>query len=155
MSIWKHRPDLEALRATHAHTADRVLGIEYSEVGDDYLCARMPVDERTMQPFRILHGGASVLLAESVGSCAANHCVDQSEAYCVGLDINANHVRGARGGFVTGTARPLHLGGSTQVWEIRITDDDQRLICIARLTMSVLRRTQPRAEAPATPFSAA
>lgn len=151
MSIWKHHPTLDDLRALHTDTAERVLGIEFVEVGEDFLTARMPVDRRTMQPFRILHGGASALLAESVGSCAANLCVDQHESYCVGLDINANHVRGARGGWVTGTARPLHIGSSTHVWEIRITDEDDRLVCISRLTMSVRQRDARLGEVPATP----
>jgi 1,4-dihydroxy-2-naphthoyl-CoA hydrolase len=151
MSIWKHQPTLNELRDLHTDTAERFLGIEFVEIGEDFLKARMPVDHRTMQPFRILHGGASALLAESVGSCAANLCVDQREAYCVGLDINANHVRGARGGWVTGTARPLHIGGSTHVWEIRIADEADNLVCIARLTMSVRRRPEKLAQPPATP----
>jgi 1,4-dihydroxy-2-naphthoyl-CoA hydrolase len=93
-----------------------------------------------VQPFRILHGGASVLLAESVGSCAANLCVDHERFYCVGLDINANHVRGVKSGWVTGTARPLHIGQSTHVWQIHITNEAGALVCVSRLTMSVLRR---------------
>ena len=100
----------------------------------------MPVDARTVQPFGILHGGASVLLAETVGSCAANLCVDEERSYCVGLDINANHGRGAKSGWVTATARPFHLGRTTQVWEIRIVDDAGQLVCISRLTMAVVDR---------------
>ncbi len=116
------------------------LGIEYTEVGSDYLCARMPVDERTRQPMGLLHGGASVALAETLGSIAAYLTIDADKQYCVGLDINANHVRGVTGGFVYGKATPLHLGRSTQVWEIRITDEAGKLVCISRLTMAVLER---------------
>lgn len=141
MSIWVTRPTLAAL-ADQAHgTMIEHLGIEFLEVGDDYLKARMPVDARTLQPFGLLHGGASAALAETLGSAAANWCVDFSRQMCVGLDINANHVRAVRTGWVYGTARPLHLGASTQVWDIRLADDRARLVCIARLTMAVLNRT--------------
>jgi len=140
MAIWSKTFTLEDLKARHADTAEGHMGIEFTAIGDDWLAARMPVDSRTVQPFRILHGGASVLLAESVGSCAANLCVDQQRFYCVGLDINANHVRGVKSGWVTGTARPLHIGKSTHVWQIDITSDAGALVCVSRLTMSVLRR---------------
>ena len=140
MPIWKKQFTLDDLKALHVDTAEGHLGIEFTGIGDDWLAARMPVDKRTVQPFRILHGGASVLLAESVGSCAANLCVDQEQFYCVGLDINANHIRGMKSGWVTGTARPLHLGRSTHVWQIHITNETGALVCVSRLTMSVLRR---------------
>ena len=140
MSIWSTRPTLEALRQQAMGTLIEHLGIEFLEVGDDYLSARLPVDARTVQPFGILHGGASVALAETLGSAAANWCVNRAEKRCVGLDINANHVRATRSGYVTGTARPLHLGATTHVWEIRIEDEQARLVCIARLTMAVLKR---------------
>ena len=116
------------------------LGIEFTEVGPDYVCAKMPVDERTRQPMGLLHGGASVALAETLGSIAAYCTIDPDKQYCVGLDINANHVRAVSDGFVYGKATPLHLGRSTQVWEIRITDEAGKLVCISRLTMSVLDR---------------
>jgi 1,4-dihydroxy-2-naphthoyl-CoA hydrolase len=116
------------------------LGIEFTEVGPDYVCAKMPVDERTRQPMGLLHGGASVALAETLGSIAAYCTIDADKQYCVGLDINANHIRGVSEGFVYGKASPLHLGRSTQVWEIRITDEAGKLVCISRLTMSVLDR---------------
>jgi 1,4-dihydroxy-2-naphthoyl-CoA hydrolase len=116
------------------------LGIEFTEVGPDYVCAKMPVDERTRQPMGLLHGGASVALAETLGSIAAYCTIDPDKQYCVGLDINANHVRAVSDGFVYGKATPLHLGRSTQVWEIRITDETGKLVCISRLTMSVLDR---------------
>lgn len=140
MPIWKTERTLQHLQDWNRNTAAERLGIEFTEIGDDWLSARMPVDARTVQPFGILHGGASVLLAETVGSCAANLCVDAEQSYCVGLDINANHVRGAKSGWVTATARPFHLGRTTQVWEIRIVDDAGQLICISRLTMAVVER---------------
>lgn len=146
MTIWKKSFTLDDLKRLHADTAEGHLGIEFCGIGEDWLAARMPVDSRTVQPFRILHGGASVLLAESVGSCAANLCVDQEKFYCVGLDINANHLRGASSGWVTGTARALHIGKSTQVWQIHITNEAGALVCVSRLTMSVLRR--PSTESP-------
>ena len=121
------------------------LGIEFTEIGADFLRGRMPVDERTVQPYGIVHGGASVLLAETLGSCAAVHCIDQARFLCVGQEINANHVRSARAGWVTGTARPFHLGRSSQVWGIELSDDAGRLTCIARLTMAVLTRPAPQA----------
>ncbi len=141
MSIWYARPTLEVLHQLAAETMIEHLGIEFLEVGDDYLSARLPVDARTVRPYGILHGGASVALAETLGSAAANWCVDRAEKMCVGLDINANHVRAVRSGHVIGTARPLHLGASTQVWEIRVEDEQARLVCIARLTMAVLNRS--------------
>ncbi|HTP09250.1 MAG TPA: hotdog fold thioesterase [Anaerolineae bacterium] len=141
MSIWYTYPTLEALQQRAAGTMIAHLGIEYLEVGDDFLRARMPVDARTVQPFGILHGGASMALAETLGSTAANWCVDFAEKMCVGLDINANHVRAARSGYVIGTSRPVHLGSSTHVWEIRIENEQAQLICLARLTMAVLKRT--------------
>ncbi len=115
------------------------LGIEFTEVGADYVRGTMPVDARTHQPFGLLHGGASVLLAETLGSTAGGLCVDEGQGV-VGIEINANHLVGVREGKVTGTARPLHVGRSTQVWEIRIEDDQGRLACISRLTLAVVSR---------------
>lgn len=140
MSIWFRKPTLEEANQHFDITILGVLGIRFTEVGDDYITGTMPVDTRTHQPFGILHGGASVVLAESLGSLAANFCVDSAKFYCVGLDINANHMRSVRSGTVTGTARPVHLGKSTQVWEIRIVDDANKPVCISRLTMAVLVR---------------
>jgi 1,4-dihydroxy-2-naphthoyl-CoA hydrolase len=113
------------------------LDIVITEVGPDYVVGRMPVDDRTRQPFGLLHGGASVALAESLGSMAANLSVNQDTHYCVGLEINANHIRSVTSGFVYGRATPLHVGSTTHVWEIRITDEQSRLVCISRLTMAV------------------
>lgn len=114
------------------------IGIEFTELGDDYVRGRMPVDKRTHQPWGILHGGASVVLAETLGSTGAGLVVDPEKYHCVGQEINANHVRAVASGFVIGTARPQHLGRRSHVWEIRITDERDKLVCISRLTMSVL-----------------
>lgn len=143
MSIWKVEPELEQLNnASKQNTIAEVLGIEITEIGQDYIKGTMPVDKRTRQPMGILHGGASVVLAESLGSMAANLCVDTSKHYCVGLDINANHLRAVRNGVVTGVAKPIHLGRSTHVWEIKIDDEKGRPVCISRLTMAVLSHGQ-------------
>ena len=136
-SIFRRGLDLAALNALSKGTAIEALGIEFVDIGDDRLVATMPVDPRTVQPYGLLHGGASVLLAETLGSSAGNMCVAEGEI-CVGLEINANHVRAVREGRVTGTARPLHLGRSTQVWEIRIEDARGRLACVSRLTLAVV-----------------
>jgi 1,4-dihydroxy-2-naphthoyl-CoA hydrolase len=140
MSIWKKKETAEGLQKWNANTAAERLGIEFIEIGDDWLSARMPVDTRTVQPYGILHGGASVLLAETVGSCAGYLCLEEDKAYCVGLDINANHIRSATTGWVIGTARPFHLGRTTQVWDIRIVDEAGQLVCVSRLTMAVVNR---------------
>lgn len=116
------------------------LGIEFTELGPDYFRGRMPVDHRTRQPFGILHGGASVALAETLGSTAAGLVVDPDKYRCLGQEINANHVRAVAEGYVIGTAKPLHIGRRSHVWEIRITDEQDRLVCISRLTMFVLER---------------
>lgn len=140
MTIWKKQPDLATFKQIHLNTAVQHLGIELTNVGDNWLEARMPVDKRTVQPFGILHGGASVLLAETVGSAASNLCLDNETHYAVGLDINANHVRSVREGYVHARAEPVHIGRSTHVWSITIRDDAGNLICISRLTMSVQSR---------------
>ena len=144
MSIWKQTTDLERINAWNRDTLVEHLGMRVTEVGDDYVRGTMPVDARTRQPFGLLHGGASVALAETLGSLAGNLCIDAGEM-AVGLDINANHVRAATSGVVTGTARVLHLGRTTQVWEIRIEDERARLICISRLTLAVVPRPSPHA----------
>ncbi|UPQ89892.1 hotdog fold thioesterase [Vibrio sinaloensis] len=136
MSIWKRPIDLDLLNKTSHNTLIEHLNIVYSDVGEDFISATMPVCSFTHQPLGMLHGGASVVLAETLGSVAANFCVD-ADSYCVGLDINANHVRSMRSGQVIGTATPIHLGVSTQVWQINITDERGRLICTSRLTTAV------------------
>jgi len=123
-------------------TMSEYLGIEWLEVGDDFLKATMPVDHRTKQPYGLLHGGASCVLAETVGSMASAMVVDHSKFVCVGLEINANHVRSAREGRVTGVASPLHLGSNTHVWDIKIYDEVQKLVCISRLTVAVIPRKE-------------
>ena|ERR1044071_1205228 len=140
MSIWFEPCTVEQARFGQRCLQDH-LGIEMLELGPDYLRGRMPVDDRTRQPHGILHGGASVALAETLGSVAANLVVDRSRLRCVGQEINANHVRSIAAGWVIGTARPLHLGRRSQVWEIRIVDERDRLVCISRLTMAVVELT--------------
>jgi len=137
--IWKKKYEIKDFNDRSQDTAVTLLDIRCEEVGDDFLKASMPVDKRTHQPLGILHGGMSVVLAESVMSTAGNWVVDFPNEYCVGLEINANHIRSVRDGRVTGTARPLHLGRSTQVWETRIEQGD-KLICVSRMTLAVLRR---------------
>ena len=114
------------------------LGIRFTEVGPDFLRATMPVNEHTHQPFGMLHGGASVTLAETVGSVASLMCVDAEQYRCVGQEVNANHLRGISTGTVTATARPFHLGGRSHVWHIEIRDESERLVCVSRLTMAVV-----------------
>jgi 1,4-dihydroxy-2-naphthoyl-CoA hydrolase len=145
MSLWKSPIDLDRINGWNRNTLVEHLGMRVTEIGDDFVRGTMPVDARTHQPFGLLHGGASVALAESLGSLAGNLCIDPGAELAVGLDINANHVRGVTSGLVTGTARPLHLGRTTQVWEIRIEDEFARLVCISRLTLAVVPRPSPKA----------
>lgn len=140
MKIWQSDIDLKLVTERATNTMSEYLGIEFTHVGDDFLSARMPVDHRTKQPANIMHGGASCVLAETVGSTAAQFCVDMKKYYCVGLDINTNHLRMAKEGYVTGVAKPFHLGKSTQVWGIEIKDDAGKLVSVTRLTMAVLER---------------
>jgi uncharacterized protein (TIGR00369 family) len=138
-SLFRRTITLDALNALSRGTAMEPLGIVFTELGTDYLRGSMPVDARTRQPYGLLHGGASVLLAETLGSTAGGLCVEEGQGV-VGIEINANHLAGVRDGLVTGTARPLHVGRSTQVWEIRIEDARGRLACISRLTLAVVNR---------------
>lgn len=138
MKIFKEGVTVEVLNRMSANTMMEHIGIVYTRVGDDYIEATMPVDKRTHQPLGLLHGGASVTLAETLGSVAANSCVDTSKQFCVGLEINANHVKSVRSGMVTGITRPIHIGRKTQLWEIRITNEANELVCISRITMAVL-----------------
>ena len=139
MSIWRSPQTLEDLNSAGDGTMIRHLGIVFSEIGGDFLRATMPVDDRTRQPYRLLHGGASVALAETLGSTGSVMCVDKAGFLCVGQEINANHVRSARRGQVTGTARPVHLGGRSHVWAIEIVDDGLALVCISRMTVAVVK----------------
>ena len=140
MSIWKHDPVLEVLNKQNKNTLCEQLGMEFTEIGEDYLKARMPVDGRTRQPLGLLHGGASVALAETLGSCAAALCIDLMSQQPVGLEINANHIRAVRDGYVEGVARPLHIGRSTHVWEIKIHNQEDKLVCVSRITMAIIDR---------------
>ncbi len=142
MSIWVMRPDIDTLNRFHENTAIELLGIEITEVGDDFLRGTMPVDRRTVQPMGLLHGGASVVLAETLGSAASMHCLDLDVSYCVGLDVNANHIRGVKEGVVTATARPFHLGRASHVWDIRIEDESGRLVCVSRLTTMIVGKSR-------------
>ncbi|ALJ00275.1 hotdog fold thioesterase [Rufibacter tibetensis] len=138
----KSRADvsLEKLNAWNKNTLGEHLGMEYTEIGEDYLVGRMPVDHRTHQPLGLLHGGASVALAETLGSVGATMYLDLEKQYCVGLEINANHIKSVRSGYVYGKATAIHVGRKTQVWEIRITSETGDLVCISRITMAVLDR---------------
>jgi 1,4-dihydroxy-2-naphthoyl-CoA hydrolase len=138
MSLWKQPADLARLNGWSANTMMEALGIRITAVGDDWLAGSMPVDQRTHQPYGLLHGGASVALAETLGSTAAMLTLDPEKELAVGLDINANHIRGVRSGTVTGTAKALHIGRTTQVWEIRIENEEGALVCISRITMAVI-----------------
>ena len=138
MSIFQQGVTLQQANKMCENTLVSHLGIEFTAIGEDFIEAKMPVDHRTHQPMGLLHGGASVALAETMGSVGAVCCLDSSKQYCVGLEINANHIKSARSGFVFGTARPIHLGKKTQVWEIKITNEQKELVCISRITMAIL-----------------
>lgn len=136
--IWKIRPTPELLASNYsAKCMVDYIGIEITDVGDDYITGRMPVDHRTTQPYGLLHGGASCALAETLGSIGGAFCVDPTKQIVVGLEINANHIRGIKEGFVYGTAKPIHLGKSTQVWGINIVNESKQLVCTSRLTLAV------------------
>jgi uncharacterized protein (TIGR00369 family) len=137
-AIWTRPISVADLSRIHENTAPAHLGIEFLEVGDDFITGRVPVDARTRQPYGLLHGGVSVVLAETLGSCGAIYCTPPGH-YVVGLDINANHIRAAKSGWVTGKATPVHVGRSTQVWAIELRDEAGKLTCVSRLTLSVLR----------------
>jgi len=141
MSIW-FDPSItpSQLQLIAKDTMGEHLGIEFTKIGENSLSARMPVDNRTRQPYGLLHGGASATLAETVGSVASAFVIDQQRFYCVGIEINANHIRSIREGFVYATATPLHLGKTTHVWDIRINDEREKLICVSRLTVAILQR---------------
>ena len=139
-SIWYSKPTLEEMAESRRNTMLDYVGIELLEVGPDFLKGRMPVDRRTHQPYGIMHGGASCVLAETLASLAGNYCLNQAEHYCVGIEINTSHIKSIRSGFVIGVAKPLHLGRSTQVWEIPIRDESENLISMTRLRLAVLDR---------------
>ena len=138
MSIWLQQPELNALNALSKNTIVELLDIRFEAFDDDSLTASMVVDPRTHQPYGLLHGGASVVLAETLGSTASYLCIDSRRFYCVGLEVNANHLRGVRSGRVTAVARPVHLGRTTHVWDIRLSGEDGKASCISRLTMAIV-----------------
>jgi 1,4-dihydroxy-2-naphthoyl-CoA hydrolase len=138
MSIWRNAATVEELQGRARNTLIEWLGMRFTEIGPDFLRASMPVHAHTHQPMGVLHGGASVALAETVGSTAANLCVDSAREMCLGQEINANHLRPVYAGEVTATARPLHRGNRSQVWQIEIRDAEERLVCVSRLTMAVV-----------------
>lgn len=138
MTIWHRPPDIDALNAKQKNTIGELLDIRFEAVDDESLTASMVVDQRTHQPYGLLHGGASVVLAETVGSSASYLVIDPSKFFCVGIEVNANHLRGLRSGRVTAVARPVHLGRTTHVWDIRLTSDDGKASCISRLTVAVV-----------------
>lgn len=140
MGIFNPGMTLEMLNDLSRNTLASYIGIEFTGIGDDYLEAKMPVDFRTQQPFGLLHGGASVVLAETLGSVAASFCIDQTKYFCVGLEINANHLKSVREGVVTGITKPIHVGNKTQVWEIKIKNESGGLLCISRITIAVLEK---------------
>src|SRR5437870_3112162 len=143
MPIWFDSSlSLEKLRPLGMNTMGEHIGIEWTEVGENFIKAKMPVDHRTKQPYGLLHGGASCVLSETIGSVASAMIVDHSKFVCVGLEINANHVRSARTGFVTGIAKPLHLGSNTHVWDVRIYDEIDKLVCVSRLTVAIIPRKE-------------
>lgn len=140
MAIWKSKMTIEEITNIRHDTMVNHLGIVFTEIGDDFLKGKMPVDHRTIQPYGIMHGGASCVLAETLGSIAGTYCIDKEKQLCVGLSINTNHIRMARDGFVYGTAKPLHLGRSTQVWEIDIVNEQGKTVSLNRLTLAVIDR---------------
>ena len=141
MSIWFNKTLPETgLIPLGPGTMGEYLGMEWVEMGDDFLKMRMPVDHRTIQPYGLLHGGASCALAETIGSLASHFVMDPEKSICVGLEINANHVRSARKGYVTATCTPLHIGASTHVWDIKIHDEKEKLVCVSRLTVAILKK---------------
>ena len=141
MTTWFNKNvSVEDLEPLGKGTMTEHLGFEWVEIGNDFLKAKMPVDRRTIQPYGLLHGGASCVLAETIGSVASHLVIDPSEFYCVGIEINANHIRSAKEGFVYGTCSPLHIGSSTHVWDIRITNEEGKLICISRLTVAIMKK---------------
>ena len=140
MTIWHDQSNAQALNRLHENSLVSLLGIQIVELGDDFIRATMPVDRRTLQPFGLLHGGASVVLAETLASVAGNQVVDNDQFQCVGIAVSANHLRSVRSGIVTGIGRPTHLGRTTQVWDVDLHDDRDRAIAVCRVTVAVVAR---------------
>lgn len=144
MGIFRNNVTLDGLNSLSANTMAEWMGIEFTAIGGDYLEAKMPVNSRTHQPMGLLHGGASVALAETMGSMAAACCLDLSRQFCVGLEINANHIRSVRNGYIKGISKPLHIGRKTHVWETRILNEDEELVCVSRITLAVLDKNDQK-----------
>lgn len=144
--IWTSSPTPGEINGRAANTLSDYLGIQFTEVGENFLSAIMPIDQKTIQPMGIMHGGASAALAETVASAAANYCIDQSTHVAVGLDLNINHLKAVRSGFVKAVAKPFHLGKTTQVWEIKIFNETEHLVSIARLTVAVVAKKNPHSK---------
>jgi 1,4-dihydroxy-2-naphthoyl-CoA hydrolase len=143
MPIWfNNNLSIEQVRRISKGTMAEHIGIELTEIGENYIKGRMPVDHRTQQPYGLLHGGASAAFAETLGSIASAHVIDYSKSICVGLEINANHIRGVKQGFVYGTAAALHIGNTTHVWDIKIYDEHEKLVCVCRLTVAILTKKE-------------
>ncbi len=142
--IWAAPFTLEEINRRCENSLSDHLGIQFTEIGKNFLTASMPIDQRTLQPMGIMHGGASAALAETVGSAAANYCIDQNAFVCVGLDLNINHIRAVKSGFVKAIANPFHLGKTTQVWEIQVINEEGKLISVSRLTMAILSKESLR-----------
>jgi 1,4-dihydroxy-2-naphthoyl-CoA hydrolase len=141
MSIWFNKAiTIEHIAPISKNTLGEHIGMQFSEIGEDYLKATMPVDHRTHQPYGLLHGGASAALAETLGSVSSALVIDQEKFICVGIEINANHVRSVRSGIVEGTCTPVHIGAATHVWDIRIHDERNKLVCVSRLTVAILKK---------------
>ena len=140
MGIFNPKITLDLINGELNKNMTHFLGIKYTEIGENYICGKIPVDEKTKQPMGLLHGGASVVLAESLGSLASNFCVDTEKEYCVGLEINANHVRGVSSGYVYGKATAIHIGRKTHLWDIDITNEEGKLVCKSRLTIAVVKK---------------
>lgn len=138
--IWLQDCGIDELNARSKDTMGEALDMMFTEIGDDYLVMTMPVDNRTKQPYGLLHGGASAALAETIGSVASSLCINPNKQICVGIEINCNHIRGKKDGFVTAIAKPLHIGASTHVWDIKINDERGKLVCVSRLTVAILKK---------------
>ena len=138
--IWKSEHSLDEINALSVNTMAETLGIEFIEIGDNFLRATMPVNKTVHQPYGLLHGGASAALAETIGSVASSLCIDANKQICVGIEINCNHTRGKKSGMVTAKVSPLHIGATTHVWDIKITDEREKLVCVSRLTVSILKK---------------
>lgn len=139
-SIWFKKITISEINQWTQHRLTDYLGIEFTAIGPDYLDAKMPVDDRNISPLGRLHGGATCVLAETIGSVAAHFCIDPSQKMCVGLEINVNHIKGMQNGFIFARAKPLHLGKSTQIWDIQVRDEAQSLIAVSRLTIAILKK---------------